>query len=117
MTRDEQREYNRRQFPELAAFVDDCRRVFGDGVRVLRLEVNGQQVAGEVDDDTRAEAAGRAYLYDLGTKAALRRLARISIDELRELGRWVITQQNERQLEGAALVTPPLCATGDTIPC
>lgn len=48
MTRDEQREYNRRQFPELAAFVDDCRRVFGEGVRVLSLEVIPDSTAGFV---------------------------------------------------------------------
>lgn len=43
MTREEMREHNRRQLPELAAFVDDCRRVFGDGVRVLLLEIEHEK--------------------------------------------------------------------------
>ena len=31
-------EENRRRFPDIAAFVDEMRAVFGDGVKVVSLE-------------------------------------------------------------------------------
>jgi len=36
--REREAQANRERYPEIAAFVDDLRRVFGDGVRVLSVE-------------------------------------------------------------------------------
>lgn len=42
MEREDKRQQNRERFPELAAFVDDLRAKFGDGVRVIHLEISGE---------------------------------------------------------------------------
>lgn len=46
------RQSNRDKYPEIAAFVDHCREVFGQQVRVISLE--------EIDDDSNRYAKGRS---------------------------------------------------------
>lgn len=44
MTKEEQRAANRAAMPETAKIVDEYRRVFGDGVRLVWAEENGKLV-------------------------------------------------------------------------
>jgi len=45
------RQRNREQYPEIAAFVDECRRVFGEGVKVVSITPRKDQ-ATPVSDAT-----------------------------------------------------------------
>jgi len=36
-SKEKERANNREKYPEIAAFVDECRRVFGEGVRVVSI--------------------------------------------------------------------------------
>lgn len=52
-----ERERNRRDFPEAAAFVDRMRAVFGPDVRLRWWMENGKSI-GVVPDDVKAEIQG-----------------------------------------------------------
>ena len=43
------RQRNREQYPEIAAFVDECRRVFGEGVKVISITPHKDRATPEPD--------------------------------------------------------------------
>ena len=47
------RQRNREQYPEIAAFVDECRRVFGEGVKVVSITPHKDRAipSPDVEDD------------------------------------------------------------------
>lgn len=42
-SKEKERANNREKYPEIAAFVDECRRVFGEGVRVVSFTPHKDQ--------------------------------------------------------------------------
>ena len=44
MSKEEQRKKNREDFSEVMPFLDDCRKYFGDGIKIIYMEQDGKSV-------------------------------------------------------------------------
>lgn len=65
------KEQFRAEFPKVTAFADQCRKVFGDGVKLVYAEENGRSVGRKTEVDPENVRLVSNMILDSGKYAAL----------------------------------------------